>query len=58
MTKDRFPVPIKIVRYRNRWPDEFAKIAARLRAGLGDLAIRIDHIGSTSVPALAAKDVI
>lgn len=33
-------------------------IAAKLRTALGDLALRIDHIGSTSVPNLAAKDVI
>jgi GrpB-like predicted nucleotidyltransferase (UPF0157 family) len=52
------PPAIKIVGYRNRWPDEFGKIAARLRSGLADLALRIDHIGSTSVRGLAAKDVI
>jgi GrpB-like predicted nucleotidyltransferase (UPF0157 family) len=49
---------VEIVRYRGGWPKEFATIAARLRAGLSDLALRIDHIGSTSVPGLAAKDVI
>lgn len=49
---------IEIVSYRERWPREFAEIAAPLRRALGDLALRIDHIGSTSVPGLAAKDVI
>jgi GrpB-like predicted nucleotidyltransferase (UPF0157 family) len=29
-----------------------------LREALGDLAVRIDHIGSTAVPGIAAKDVI
>ena len=33
-------------------------IAARLRQVLGGLALRIDHIGSTSVPGLPAKDII
>lgn len=33
-------------------------IGSRLRRSMGELALRIDHIGSTSVPGLAAKDVI
>jgi GrpB-like predicted nucleotidyltransferase (UPF0157 family) len=47
---------IEIVPYRPEWAGEFREIGARLRAALGDLALRIDHIGSTSVPGLAAKD--
>jgi GrpB-like predicted nucleotidyltransferase (UPF0157 family) len=47
-----------VIPYNSAWPDEFRAIATTLRAALGDLAIRIDHIGSTSVPGLAAKDVI
>ncbi len=49
---------IEIVPYDPRWPDEFQRLAARLRGALGDIALRIDHIGSTSVPNLPAKDVI
>lgn len=49
---------IAIVPYDDRWPEEFRQIAESLRAAMGDLAMRIDHIGSTSVPGLAAKDVI
>jgi GrpB-like predicted nucleotidyltransferase (UPF0157 family) len=41
-----------------RWPHEFADVARRVRDALGDRALRIDHIGSTSVPDLPAKDVI
>lgn len=47
---------IEIVEYQERWPGEFAALGAELRRALGDLALRIDHIGSTSVPGLAAKD--
>jgi len=49
---------IIIVDHDPSWPGRFAEIAAELRRRLGDAAVRIDHIGSTSVPGLAAKDVI
>ena len=49
---------VKIVPYNEDWPAEFQEIAQVLRRSLGDSAQRIDHIGSTSVPGLAAKDVI
>jgi GrpB-like predicted nucleotidyltransferase (UPF0157 family) len=49
---------VEIVPYQDSWPAEFQEIASRLRHGLGELALRIDHIGSTSVPGLPAKDVI
>jgi GrpB-like predicted nucleotidyltransferase (UPF0157 family) len=47
---------VEILPYNERWPADFATIGAALRGALGDLALRIDHIGSTSVPGLAAKD--
>lgn len=49
---------IEIVPYNPTWPDEFRRIAEPLRTAFGEHALRIDHIGSTSVPGLAAKDVI
>lgn len=49
---------ISIVPYKQSWPNEFLEKGTMLRNILGDLALRIDHIGSTSVPGLAAKDVI
>jgi GrpB-like predicted nucleotidyltransferase (UPF0157 family) len=49
---------LKIVPYQPAWQDEFLVIGRTLRQVLGDLALRIDHIGSTSVPGLAAKDII
>jgi GrpB-like predicted nucleotidyltransferase (UPF0157 family) len=47
---------ITIVPSDANWPTEFVKLARPLRAALGELALRIDHIGSTAVPGLAAKD--
>lgn len=49
---------VQIIPYQSGWPEEFRQIAYRLRQGLGEMALRIDHIGSTAVPGLAAKDVI
>jgi GrpB-like predicted nucleotidyltransferase (UPF0157 family) len=49
---------VTIVPYHRSWPTEFQSIATRLRQGLGGLALRIDHIGSTAVPGLPAKDII
>jgi len=49
---------VAIVPYDPNWPAEFRAIATALRSGLGALALRIDHIGSTAVPGLDAKDVI
>jgi GrpB-like predicted nucleotidyltransferase (UPF0157 family) len=47
---------IAIIPYQPTWPGEFQAAGRRLREALGDLALRIDHIGSTAVPGLAAKD--
>ena len=41
---------VEIIPYQASWPAEFRAIAAHLRWALGELALRIDHIGSTSVP--------
>jgi GrpB-like predicted nucleotidyltransferase (UPF0157 family) len=47
---------IRLVEYDLSWPDQFATHAAAIGAALGDLALQIEHIGSTSVPGLVAKD--
>ena len=44
--------------WRPEWAAESEALANRLKAALGPTALRIDHIGSTSVPGLMAKDVI
>ncbi len=48
----------QIVEYDPTWPDQFAVVAARVRAALTELAMSVEHIGSTAVPGLPAKDVI
>lgn len=50
--------PVRIVPYDPAWPGTFAALAADLRAALGSVSLRIDHVGSTAVPGLAAKPVI
>ena len=47
-----------VVDYDPSWPARFRAIAQHLREHLRSAAERIDHIGSTAVPGLAAKDVI
>jgi GrpB-like predicted nucleotidyltransferase (UPF0157 family) len=49
---------IVIAPYDPAWPVMFAAEAARIRQALNDLAVRIEHVGSTSVPALSAKPVV
>lgn len=51
-------MPIELVASQPDWPERFAREAERLRAALGDGRLRLEHVGSTSVPGLAAKDVI
>ena len=47
--------PVLIVDYDPEWPKLFEREAARIRAALGSTALTIEHVGSTSVPGLAAK---
>jgi len=49
---------IKIVPYDKSWPAQFNAEAAAIRKAFGSDALRIEHVGSTSVPGLAAKPVI
>ena len=47
-----------VVEYDPEWPARFEAIRDRIAPALGDLALSIEHVGSTSVPGLAAKPVI
>lgn len=49
---------VEIVPYSATWAQAFDEIGSTLRSALGSAALRIDHIGSTSIEALAAKPII
>jgi len=50
--------PIVLVDYDPLWPRQFADEAAEVRRALGDRVLTIEHVGSTSVPGLAAKPIL
>ena len=52
------PDPIVIVDYSPSWPVEFERLRDRAAAVVGELAVVIEHVGSTAVPGLAAKPVM
>lgn len=49
---------ITLADYDPEWPRTFAREAERVRAALGDGVVRLEHVGSTSVPGLAAKPIV
>lgn len=49
---------LKVVEYDPDWPEKFATRARVIAEALGGTALRIEHVGSTSVPGLAAKPII
>lgn len=56
----KFPLsgPVTIFAYDPQWPDHFRQIKQDLEKRFGHWAERIDHIGSTAVPGLVAKNII
>lgn len=57
-TREPVRTPPRLVPSDPAWPDQAHRIIDRLRTGCGLKALRIDHIGSTAIPGLDAKDVI
>ena len=49
---------VKVVPYDPSWQEAFANIRDMIQSYIGDLIVRIEHVGSTSVPGLSAKPVI
>ena len=49
---------IVIADYDPAWQERFRREEARIRVALGEAALSVEHIGSTSVPGLAAKPIV
>src|SRR5215469_5399172 len=49
---------IRIVDYDPAWPEIFRQEAERVRSALGERVLRLEHVGSTSVPGLGAKPIV
>lgn len=54
----REPVEIVICDYDPCWPMRFEAERERIGTAIGDVALSVEHIGSTAVPGLAAKPII
>ncbi|WP_410810850.1 dephospho-CoA kinase [Micromonospora sp. 067-2] len=52
------PARVDLAETDPSWPEQYARLAARIRHALAPADLRLDHIGSTAVPGLAAEDVI
>jgi GrpB-like predicted nucleotidyltransferase (UPF0157 family) len=49
---------VTLVPYDPQWPHLFEDEAVKVRDALGERALRIEHVGSTSVPGLIAKPIL
>ena len=50
--------PFSLSGYQSSWPETFRQHANTIERALGERALRIEHIGSTAVPGLAAKPIV
>jgi GrpB-like predicted nucleotidyltransferase (UPF0157 family) len=49
---------ITLVEYDSAWPERYSGLEHEIREALGRAALQIEHVGSTSVPALIAKPIV
>jgi GrpB-like predicted nucleotidyltransferase (UPF0157 family) len=52
------PQAVVVADYDPAWPERFRREEAKIRKALGGAALRVEHIGSTSVPGLASKPIV
>jgi GrpB-like predicted nucleotidyltransferase (UPF0157 family) len=50
--------PVIVLDYDPNWPELFQSLRKRIADALGNMAVAIEHVGSTAVPELAAKPII
>ncbi|HZO92729.1 MAG TPA: GrpB family protein [Candidatus Baltobacteraceae bacterium] len=50
--------PVVVVPYDPAWEGTFRRVRERVAGALGDLAVGVEHVGSTAVPGLAAKPIV
>jgi GrpB-like predicted nucleotidyltransferase (UPF0157 family) len=54
----RIDGPVELHPYNEDWPRQYVAEAIQVRSVLGDRALRVEHVGSTSVPGLTAKPIV
>src|SRR5829696_1112591 len=52
------PQKVVVADYDPTWPERFLREEAKIRAALGEAALSVEHVSSTSVPGLAAKPIV
>jgi dephospho-CoA kinase len=57
-TSECAPTLYELVPHNPAWRDDALRIIKRIEMACGERALRVDHIGSTAVPDMEAKDVI
>jgi GrpB-like predicted nucleotidyltransferase (UPF0157 family) len=50
--------PVELVEYDPAWPELYRHEEEKIRGALGERALSVEHVGSTSIPGLAAKPII
>lgn len=55
---DRFDPAVRIVDHDPAWAEAAATEIGRIATAVGEVAVRVDHVGSTAVPGLAAKPIV
>lgn len=58
LTEKQLSGQVVLVEYDPAWPMLFSRESNRIRSAMGENALAIEHVGSTSVPGLAAKSII